>query len=188
MARKIKFSILFFIAISILIHGINLAIIMSTPPKVKLEKVDIEYGIDKPNPNGKGEAVGAEKKIEKKVEKKADSDDRKILSKGADATDLIKPTGGYYGIGISVSNETIYITYQGKMYPAYVIESAYAGYPADSLGLLPGDAVFLVNGKCRDLVLNDIKGEGPTPVTLTIERKGRIFTVQAVRTWIDTYE
>jgi C-terminal processing protease CtpA/Prc len=80
----------------------------------------------------------------------------------------------YWGIGIS-SN---YIPYNGTL--SCEIEYIYSGYSAESAGLQIGDIIYLINGApIGDN--NDIKGDGPRKMLLTVSRKNVIIYINIDR-------
>ncbi|MBR5236621.1 MAG: PDZ domain-containing protein [Clostridia bacterium] len=82
----------------------------------------------------------------------------------------------YVGIGVSVSRT------KGAM----MIESLFAGSPAEKAGLLAGDKILRVDGHdvtstTLDRLVALIRGEAGTYVTLTVERAGAEMTVNVMR-------
>lgn len=89
-----------------------------------------------------------------------------------DATPKEK-TSYYYGIGVSGYYS------QG----VYHIEKVYSGYSAESALLLAGDVVKLVNGVSP--MLEDISGDGPKELWLTVLRNGQqiLIKTRRVKVW-----
>lgn len=85
-----------------------------------------------------------------------------------DATPKEK-TSYYYGIGVSGYYS------QG----VYHIEKVYSGYSAESALLKPGDVVILVNGVSP--MLEDISGDSPKELWLTILRNGQQILIKTRR-------
>jgi carboxyl-terminal processing protease len=77
-------------------------------------------------------------------------------------------TGKYGGIGSQVRNNGEYA----------VITEVYRGFPADKVGIKPGDIMKKVDGislkgLSTDKVSEKLKGDPGTPILLTIERNGK---------------
>jgi C-terminal processing protease CtpA/Prc len=75
----------------------------------------------------------------------------------------------YYGIGVSGYYKN----------GAYIIEQVYSGYSAESAGLRSGDMIELVNGLSP--MLEDISGNGPRELELTILRNGLQILIKTRR-------
>jgi carboxyl-terminal processing protease len=77
-------------------------------------------------------------------------------------------TGKYGGIGSMVRSNGEYA----------VITEVYRGFPADQVGIKPGDIIKKVNGVslkgiATEKVSDKLKGDPGTPITLTVERNGK---------------
>ena len=85
-------------------------------------------------------------------------------------------TGKYGGIGSLVRNNGDYS----------VITEVYKGFPADKIGIKPGDILKKVNGLSlkgftTDKVSDNLKGDPGTLITVTIERNGKDTDYQLKR-------
>ena len=84
--------------------------------------------------------------------------------------------GEYVGIGVTVTRT------KGAM----MIESLFAGSPAETAGLLAGDKILQVDGHdvtsaTLEQLVNRIRGVAGTYVNLTVERNGAVFTAKVMR-------
>lgn len=74
----------------------------------------------------------------------------------------------FWGIGVEIR----YSEHLG--YPAHIVTSVKSGYCAESNNILEGDIIYLVNDQPLDFI-NDIKGDEPKKLKLTINRNGSII-------------
>ncbi len=99
--------------------------------------------------------------------------------------DTVKPLNNYYwGLGLSCDEGIRYIPGYGQMF-SVIIQIAHSGYSGESAGLQPGDVIFEINNKPIDYT-NDLKGDGPANLLLTImKRDGSIIkkTVPRVKVY-----
>ncbi len=86
----------------------------------------------------------------------------------------------YWGIGVTVA----YIPGDAVELPhimlAERIEMVHSGYCAEAAGILPGDIIYLVNGDYIEPG-NQLDGNGPAKLSLTILRNKRIVIIQLDR-------
>lgn len=82
----------------------------------------------------------------------------------------------YWGIGIAVDHTYMNMDGYVTPVPVTIVEKVYAGYCAESAGILPGDKIVLVNNQYITGE-NDIIGNGPREMVLTIVRNDRIIQV-----------
>ena len=87
-------------------------------------------------------------------------------------------SGRFYGVGI-------YVHYDAEAVTVTVSE-VYEGSPAEAAGMRAGDMILAVDGAALtdigyDELINRVRGEEGTEVTLTILRDGEEMTVTAVR-------
>lgn len=141
-----------FILVSLILHSLILLVTMTTTPekeKPELFEVTMAQG-----------TKGQEKKSQPK-----------------DAADIIAMTPGpgekkelknfYWGLGFTSAEYVDYVDH--VQYLIVEVNYPYEGYAGWEAGLLPGDKIYLVNGE-RISGTNDIRGDGPTDITLTILR------------------
>lgn len=127
--------------------------------------------------------ISEEKQQKKKQEQKALPVEIEVIEQVASVPEMPKKDERkfYWGIGISVD-------YQDYTLPGYMgtvratkVEKVYQGYNAESAGLLEGDLIYLINGSPITFK-NDIVGDGPGTLILTILRNGSsIVRVQLER-------
>lgn len=133
--------------------------ILLIAPISKKEQEKVEVTIEENNSGDKKVSNGRDVQI-------------KELGTGAGET----PKSYYWGIGVSGEYGYSPVGF------AYRISEVYKGYAADSVGLLPGDYIFEVNGGSP--AVNDISGDGPLKLVLQIYRNGVIMQVNTERTKI----
>jgi C-terminal processing protease CtpA/Prc len=63
----------------------------------------------------------------------------------------------------------------------FKIAEVHEGYSAESAGLRVGDVILLIDGSKPYDNSNDIRGEEPKDMVLTIKRDGKIFEVKISR-------
>jgi hypothetical protein len=85
----------------------------------------------------------------------------------------------YWGLGISCDEKLILIPGYGIMY-SVIVEVVHSGYSGESSGLQPKDVIFQLDSKLIQPE-NDIKGDGPSNISLTIMRNGSIITINTKR-------
>lgn len=91
---------------------------------------------------------------------------------------------GYWGIGIyqDLDNHKV-IQYKGEWLICRLVSRVIEGYPAESMGIMPGDAIVEVDGHA-DQADNYIVSATQKLITITVERKGRYYTFRAMREYI----
>lgn len=96
-------------------------------------------------------------------------------------SDIVKPLNNFYwGLSLSCDEGMIYIPGYGDMLSVIVL-IVHDGYSVESAGLQPGDMIFEINNKSIDYT-NDIKGDGPANILLTILKiDGRIIKITVPR-------
>lgn len=99
---------------------------------------------------------------------------RNVIQMGIGDKKNDKPKDYYWGIGISYDWRT---EANEPMRVGYI----YQGYSADLAGLESGDIILAVDGRPPNNGDNDIKGNGPKMLVLTIKRGDRIFDVNVPR-------
>jgi hypothetical protein len=94
---------------------------------------------------------------------------------------------GYWGIGVYQGGlfASEMVNYHGIMYFGWKIVTAVPGNPAARAGLQTGDIVFLVDNMPLS-VKNDVKGDGPRAMILTVKRGNYYFELPIERGWIET--
>lgn len=98
-----------------------------------------------------------------------------------------KSKTGYWGIGVYQSGifDSEMVTFHGSVYFGFKILSAVPGNPAALAGLQAGDVIFLVDNMAMT-VKNEVKGDGPRAMILTVKRGNQYFEVAIDRGWIET--
>ncbi len=84
----------------------------------------------------------------------------------------------YWGIGIG--SDFAFIDIYGVTTYCYSVDKLYAGYSAETDGVLVGDYIYLINDKPIGGT-NDLKGDGPKKMKLTIIRNGSKVIVYTER-------
>lgn len=84
-----------------------------------------------------------------------------------------KERAHYWGIGINIDNEN----YKGNL--AYIVTQVHSGYTAEFV-LQPKDVIILLDDQPISFT-NEIRGEGPRRMKLTIIRNGSIIYVYIER-------
>lgn len=84
----------------------------------------------------------------------------------------------YWGLGFTANFDEV--EYLGTKVNAYTIIYFDSGYCGENSGLILGDKVYLVNGELISET-NDIKGDEPKKLLLTLERNGRTIVIQTDR-------
>ncbi len=90
----------------------------------------------------------------------------------------------YWGIGVTVEYDRIaipgYDYFGSEFLFVEIIQSVHGGYCAEAAGIETGDIIFLINGDYIEPG-NQLDGEGPSKLVLTILRNGRIVVIQLDR-------
>jgi len=95
-----------------------------------------------------------------------------------------KAEHGYWGLGMYTNNDMSF-TLNGIQYFGSLIVTLPPDYPAYNAGLLVNDIIFAIdNLPITDQ--NDIKGDGPKTMTLSIYRNGQVIYITTQREWIAT--
>lgn len=123
-----------------------------------------------------------EKKEEKQQQKQNGMFSVEIItpkdSNSDSSVPIKKPKNFFWGLGISVNPEVR--TILGVDFFGYEITKVYEGYCAEDAGILVGDYVYLINNEILGTD-NDIKGEKPKKLRLTIERNRIIININTER-------
>jgi membrane-associated protease RseP (regulator of RpoE activity) len=112
-------------------------------------------------------------------------DNEKILDKvNAEKPAVKKPKKGFWGIGVDIyPYAQLALTEKGPLY-GWRLLKIHSGYPADELGLRPGDIIVTVDGQPIS-ASNDVRGDGPSVVTVEVFRDGRLMMFTVNRGFID---
>lgn len=84
----------------------------------------------------------------------------------------------YWGLGFSSNQHIEYIDH--IKYLVLEVEIVYAGYCGASSGLISGDKIYLLNDE-RLTEANDIRGNGPSDIKLTLVRDTAKINIHATR-------
>lgn len=85
----------------------------------------------------------------------------------------------YWGIGINQDFNNL-LNINGVDTYGVMVLKVVPGYTGERDGILVGDFVIAVNGKAWSIA-NDIKGEGPLKLVLTVYRNGVIIDIETAR-------
>ncbi len=104
--------------------------------------------------------------------------DKRIVELGDSNSDET-PKEWYWGIGIYSMRYLDTIPGYGYIAVTEITEIV-SGYSADSSGLQVNDIIVLINGQ-PESPGNDLRGEGPKTLILTIRRKGQTVIIRVER-------
>jgi C-terminal processing protease CtpA/Prc len=140
--------------------------------------------IKKYDDNSKKESVSVDIIVPKNSSDKGNNKKKAeiILSKTTTKSHKTKQKfkDGFWGIGVEIWNfEKKPVMYNGKIIYGEEITQVFDDYPAARVGLKSGDVILLVDGE--DANINQVKGDGPKIMILTICRNGKIFNIQIER-------
>ena len=98
-----------------------------------------------------------------------------------------KSKTGYWGIGVYQAGlfDNEMVSYHGMIYFGLKVLSAVPGNPAARSGIQAGDIIFLIDNLPLS-VKNEVKGDGPRAMILTIKRGNTYFELPIERGWIET--
>lgn len=86
----------------------------------------------------------------------------------------------YWGLGISCDEQLREIPGYGRRY-SVLVQIVHVGYSGEASGLKSGDIIFEIDGK-PVTPNNDIRGEGPSNILLTILKKnGKVIKITVPR-------
>jgi len=99
--------------------------------------------------------------------------------------DIKRNEAGFWGIGVAMTLYPNAITdRQGNSYPGLLVTDVYPNYPAQLHGLQVNDVIYKVDGKVPNGTNEDLRSDGPKPITLDIIRYNQTLTLTFNRDWI----
>lgn len=140
------------LGLSLLAHILPILILALLGIKTQLPQLDQQGSEQQQQQGHEVEIIELSESTTGKAEKK---DDRRF----------------YWGIGVHVN----YVLF-GNGYPGTEIVSVAGGYCAEQAGIQVGDIIVKINGEYLD-VNNQLDGEGPKKLVLTVLRKGSTITI-----------
>lgn len=123
-------------------------------------------------------------KIEKEIEKEIVTgfqSDPLPIEINTEADELVKKNKDQYYWGLGLAADFGDVDYLGYKANSIHITKIYPGYCGENSGIMIGDNVYMINGELYNEQTNDIKGNEPKKLILTLDRNGRTIVLQTER-------